>query len=456
MRRGNSSSQTPECRNACVIIVRLLVLHLAVAEAVLARLSPEVLLAVSVYLTGLILGLDPSASAFAQALPLVSHDALTRMLSSRWWHRRAMIAAAVRLSNALGDGWLILDDVLIPKPHATAIAFCGWDYDHASRRNSFGLRLVVLVWCNGRVTIPLGFLIWQKDPSRLPRRTGKKRGRKPKRRPYVRASVKRQRARRRRTASGARYRSKNELARALVWEVVRAGTSATVILFDNWYASRENIRFFGRLGLGWATRLKKNTTVVFEGQKLTVAQLGATVARANYHYYASLSARARSFSVTVFGVAAQLTVVQHDTHPERDRTKFVVSNLAGLTTAERVAWYRRRWPIECFFRDCKQLLGLCGCQARTAQAILTHLLLVCVAYVVLQLVKPLAPGPRLSVNRSQHALVALRVLVSAETAARLVRLTPTGRFDSVDLEHVWIPVRTRLSGILLPRNLEFP
>ena len=151
-----------------------------------------------------------------------------------------------------------------------------------------------------------------------------------------------------------------------------------------------------------------------------------------------------------------MTVVQNDTHPERDRTKFIVSNLSGLTTVGRVEWYRRRWPIECFFRDCKQLLGLCGCQARTGQAILTHIVLVCVAYVVLQLVKPLTPGPRLSVNRSRHALVALRVLVSSEATAHLVRLTASGRFDPVELEHVWTPVRTRLSGITLPRSLEFP
>jgi hypothetical protein len=122
MRRGNSSSPTPECHNASLLIVRLLILHLAVAEAVLTCVPAELLLAICVYLTGLILGLDPSATAFAQALPVVSHDALTRMLSQPWWRRRVMIAAAVKLSNALGEGWLILDDVLIPKPHAKAIA----------------------------------------------------------------------------------------------------------------------------------------------------------------------------------------------------------------------------------------------------------------------------------------------------------------------------------------------
>jgi len=456
MRRGNSSSQAPECRNASLIIVRLLVLHLAVAEAVLERVPAEVLLAICVYLTGLILGADVSATCFAQTLPLVSHDAITRMLSQPWWQRRQMIGAGVRLANAFGDGWLILDDVLIPKPHAKAIAFCGWDYDHASRRNTFGLRLVVLVWCNGSVTLPLGFVVWQKDPSRPTRRRGRKRGRKPKRRPRVSAHDRRAAARRRRTATGSRFRSKNELARSLVWEVVRAGCHSNVILFDNWYASRENIRVFGRLGLRWATRLKKNTKVVFEGQHLTVAELASIVTKANYHYYASLGARARSFSVTVLGVEAQLTVVQNDTHPERDRTKYLVSNLPELTTVGRVEWYRRRWPIECFFRDCKQLLGLCGCQARIGQAILTHIVLVCVAYVVLQLVKPLSLGPRLSVNRSRHALVALRVLASPQATARLVRLTASGRFDPVELEHVWTPVRTRLPGVTLPKTLEFP
>ena len=47
--------------------------------------------------------------------------------------------------------------------------------------------------------------------------------------------------------------------------------------------------------------------------------------------------------------------------------------------------------IEVFFRDAKQLRGLGRAQVRQPQAVLTHIVLVCLAYVGLQLLKPLSP-----------------------------------------------------------------
>lgn len=453
----NSTASGLQCRSAVVALVRVLVLHLAVAEAVLTPQMARALLGVAVYVAGLIL-LGPAATtcAIASALPLLSHDALTRMLVERWWTRRALQRVGVSIANRLGGGWLILDDVLIPKPYAKAISWCVWDYDHASRRNAFGIRLVVLVWCNGSVTIPLGFFIWQKDPTRTPRPKKKKRGRKPKRKPAQTPAQKRKAARAVRTARGDRFRSKNDLARILVWEAVRAGIDADVILFDNWYASRKNLRFFTRLGLEWGTRLKKNTVVTYQGQRLTVGEVARAITKTNYHYYAALGARARSFEVHLFGLAVHLTVVQDDTHAEADRVKYLATTMAGLTCRERVQWYRRRWPIECFFRDSKQVLGLSACQAREAQAVLTHIVLVCVASVVLQMVKPIASGPRLSVTQSRHALVMLRVLVLPDGFTSLVLLTSSGQVLPIDLDQLWSPVRTRLSGISLPKSLEFP
>lgn len=79
------------------------------------------------------------------------------------------LTLSVRLMVALGgaQGWLALDDVLLPKPFATALALCFWDYEHAARRNCFGQRLVFVVWSNGTLVIPLLCAVWQKD---LPRK----------------------------------------------------------------------------------------------------------------------------------------------------------------------------------------------------------------------------------------------------------------------------------------------
>jgi hypothetical protein len=196
--------------------------------------------------------------------------------------------------------------------------------------------------------------------------------------------------------------------------------------------------------------------VCYQGRTLTVAQVAATVATANYHYYAPLGARARSFVVEWLGKPIKLTVVKHDSHPERDRTKYLATSELSLSNAEHVRWYRRRWPVEVFFRDAKQLLGMGRSQVRQPQAVLTHLVLVCLAYVGLQLLKPLQPQPPLSVSQSKKALLPLRLLVSAHGVAHLVRLKPTGQFEPVELEEFWEPIRTRFGGLELPEHLGVP
>jgi hypothetical protein len=473
MQLSHSSTEETQCRNGCLVVVRLLVIHVAVLRALLTFVPPALLGVFCLYLTGLITGSEVSATAISQALGEVSHDAVTRFLHGGWWTARQLLVAAVRVVSWLGDeGWLIVDDVLIPKPYARLIAFCGWDFDPALRRNVFGLRLVFVVWCNGWLTVPLGFSVWQKDPSRKPRKRRKraKSGRPRKRGPKVRSHTRRahlQRARRRavqhaarrvrpRTATGTHYHTKNALARVLVWRVVRAGLRVQFILFDNWYAARHNLRGFARWHLAWVTRLKSNTQVRYQGRTMAVKQVAATVVTANYHYYAPLGARARSFAVEWLGKPIKLTVVKHDSHPERDRTKYLATSALSLSTAEHVRWYRRRWPVEVFFRDAKHLLGLGRSQARHPQAVLTPLRVVCVAYVGLQLLKPLSPQPHLSVSQSKKALLPLRLLLTAKGAACLVRLTATGQLEPLEAETLWEPLRTRLGGLELPKHLRVP
>ena len=473
MQHPHSSTKEPLCRNGCLVVIRLLLVHVAVARAVLSCVPAGLREPLCLYLTGLLTGPEVSATAISLALGGVSHDALSRLLSGGWWTARQCLLAVVELVSWIGgEGWLIVDDVLIPKPYARLIAFCGWDFDHALRRNVFGLRVVFVVWGNGWLTLPLSFAVWQKDPTRKPRK-GRKRakpGRPGKRGPKVRCHTRHartQRARQRalqqaqrrvrpRTATGTPYHTKNALARVLVWRVVRAGIQVRFILFDNWYAARENLRGFTRLGLAWVTRLKSNTVVVFQGHKVTVQQVAASVVTANYHYYPQLGARARSFAVELCGQPVKLTVVKHDSHPERDRTKYLATSELSLSTAEHVGWYRRRWPIEVFFRDAKQLLGLGRAQVRQPQAVLTHLVLVCLAYVALQLLKPLSPKPHLSVSQSKKALHPLRLLVSPAGTARLVRLTAAGQLEPVEVAELWKPLRTRLAGLELPEHLGVP
>jgi hypothetical protein len=351
---------------------------------------------------------------------------------------------------------------------AKVIALCYWDYDHSQKRHSYGQRLLFVAWSDGLILIPLIFVFWQKGPQKKtrPRKRhgGKKKGGGPSQAKGS-GSKKRRGKRRRhrqnlpkpkrvRLANGVHYRSKNELARILVWKLVRRGIPGEFILFDNWYASKKNVALFERLELGWVSRAKSNTKVSFSGQILSVSQVAALVAKANYHYYAELGARVRSFEVECQGRKLRLTVIKDDPSPESGRTKFLLTNAWWLTNPEHVKWYRKRWIIEVFFRDMKHLVGLTKYEGRTEQGVINHVILVCMAYTFLQLLKPLAKVPRPSVKASKDALAPLVVEWQLSAQVEVVRPKPQGEVQVVSIKDLWHPVRTRLSRLAIPENLD--
>jgi hypothetical protein len=426
--------------------------------------------ALVVYLTGLITQDNITATAIAAQVGVVTHDDLTRLLRNLGCTLALGTCLAVRLLEALGlEGWLIIDDVLLPKTFAKAIAFCAWDHDHSQHRHVFGMRLVFVVWSNDWLVLPLLFAVWQKDPTKKPQKKRRKKSKRgatgnSKSAAGNQTKVARKRHRRRprirrpkvvRLANGVHFRTKNELARALVWKLRRRGVKADYVLFDNWYAADDNLKLFERLGLHWVTRAKHNLKVEFAGHKLTVSQVAATVQKPCYHYYQALGARARSFRVKRDGRILLLVVLKDDRSQEGGRTKYLLTDDLSLTTCAVVKWYRKRWSIEVFFRDCKQLLGLSACEARSAEAIVSHIVLVCVAYTLLQLFKPASQVPHPSVCVIQHELTALVMLFDKRRGLVAQRQAPDGQLLKVELKHFLNPIRTRLPQLVIPKQLVF-
>jgi hypothetical protein len=458
MRHHNTSDDL--CRWAVFYVLGRL---LTTLRPLFADLGLRGSLAVVVYLTGLLTQHNVTVTEIATQVGLVSHDTLRRMLQTLGVTLTAGLCLVVRLVTRLSaePGALLIDDVLLPKPFARAIALCYWDYDHSTRRNCFGQRLVFVVWSNGKLLLPLRFAFWQKDPRRKPKKpkrqkaTGKTKGPGALARCRTRRKRTPQSKRRLRLPNGVHYRTKNELAQALVWRLVRRGLPVEYVLFDNWYAAHGNFRLFEWLRLKWVTRAKGNYRVLFGGRSLTVSEVAATVQKANYHYYAGLQARARSFVVAKEGRSLTLTVIKNDRGPEGGRTKYLLTNATGLTTRQVIAWYRRRGAIEVFFRDCKQYLGLGRSEVRNMTEIISHVFLVCVAYTALQRLKPKQHEQNVSVRADKHALAPLLLLVlpTGERCARCLLANGTG--EMIALAHLLTPVRTRLPALPLAEHLDF-
>jgi DDE superfamily endonuclease len=102
-----------------------------------------------------------SCVALAEALGTVSHDRLTRLLQGDW-SGHTLLDSACRTRFVWERGFVIIDDTVIPKPFATAMEGLAWVFSSQERRPVSGFSLVLLVWTDGRLRVPLGVRLWHK------------------------------------------------------------------------------------------------------------------------------------------------------------------------------------------------------------------------------------------------------------------------------------------------------
>ena len=170
------------------------------------------------YLTALLYyRTSASCVALAEALHMVSHDRLTRMLQADWSGQR-LLEHVCRLLFIWERGYLILDDTVLPKPFATAIEGLAWVFSSQARRPVYGFSLVLLVWTDGILRIPLGVRLWHKG-------------------------------------GPSKYALALEL---LSYARNRLRCRPAYVLFDAWYPSKAMLRRIRDYGWYFVCRLKKN------------------------------------------------------------------------------------------------------------------------------------------------------------------------------------------------------
>jgi putative transposase len=178
------------------------------------------------YLTALLYyRTSASCVALAEALETVSHDRLTRMLQADW-SGQTLLEIALGTLFVWGRGYLIIDDTVIPKPFATAIEGLAWVFSSQEHRSVSGLSVVLLVWTNGTVRIPLAMRLWRKG-------------------------------------GPSKYALALEL---LSYARNRLRCRPEYVLFDAWYPSKALLKRIRDYGWYFVCRLKKNRR--FNGQPL--------------------------------------------------------------------------------------------------------------------------------------------------------------------------------------------
>jgi hypothetical protein len=318
--------------------------------------SPTAVGLIALYVTGLVLlEAHPTQTRISAALPARCHDALNRLLRTMPLSTRTLMRGLLGLAQALSrrlgtPGYLCVDDVVIEKRFAKLLAWAAWTYSFADKRKVYGCHIVLLCWTSdptGLWRIPVAFRLWRPQRSCTP----------------------------------GRYQKKTELVETMLREVVAAGCPAAYLVGDTAYTGGHLSKTASRLGLTWVGTLAPRTTVVYHGRRQQVRTLAA---RLHLKWRPKLGVRAAALQVYAPSVGqVQLVVLRN----EHGNGEYLVTNglATDLSTLVRRKW--SRWRIETIFRDTKQAAGLAACQAWVDQALVRHVALVFLTFVVLQLLR---------------------------------------------------------------------
>jgi hypothetical protein len=245
-----------------------------------------------------------------------AHDALNRLLYRADSDPEALWKEAKPLVRRTG-GVLVLDDSTLDKPYAKKIELVVWHWSGKHRAVVRGINLISLVWTDGDRTIPCDFRVYDKPRDSL---------------------------------------TKNDHFRDMIDAAGERGFTPRCVLFDQWYASLDNLKAIRAWGWTWLTQLKANRTVNPDGTGLRpLSEAGITAAGTVVHL------EGYGF-VRVFAIAAKDGGVE-----------YWATNDPGMDELTRLEFVERVWAVEDYHRGLKQHCGVERCQARGAFAQRNHI-----------------------------------------------------------------------------------
>lgn len=257
-----------------------------------------------------------------------AHDAFVRLL-----HRQPPDTAALWQEVAPyvqpTRGLLLLDDTTLDKPYARQIELVTRHWSGKHHAVVAGINLLTLVWTDGTACLPCDCRIYDKP---LPN-----------------------------------GQTKNEHFRAMLLTAKQRGFQPSLVCFDSWYSSLENLKAVRTHGWQFLTRLKSNRVVNPDGAgNVPVASI-------------FISAHGRQVHLKGFGFVQVFRTVASDGNAE-----YWATNKLDMRVGERDAVAAQAWTIEEYHRGLKQCCGVERAQARKAAAQRNHIVFAVRAFVRLE------------------------------------------------------------------------
>ena len=304
---------------------------------------------------GIILFNNPTTTHIAEKLLWVSHDSLTRLLPIVSINNNNVIVLFVQCiqSQTAKLGCLIIDDVIIRKPFGKSIFPTTYVYDHTNNSYVWGMHIVVLLWSNGWLKIPICFRIW------IPKQKCED------------------------------YHTKLELAIDMISFAHELGLQVEYVTFDTWYSSKALLNLLKKCNYHYVCMLKNNRKVIYKnGINLNVKTISLLFNKKQYRYYPATGFYIKAITVNLSGIGTvRLALVKKGYGATIKNTRFIITDMLNTPAQDIVKKYFCRWDIEVFFRDIKQFLNFEKVQVRSLKKLEGYFSLVFISFIFVQVLQ---------------------------------------------------------------------
>jgi hypothetical protein len=161
----------------------------------------------------------------------------------------------------------------------------------------------------------------------------------------------------------------------------QAGIDASFVLFDSWFAHDAIISRICSSGYGVICRLKRGRAKYgYQGRKYTLKQLWQQVARNKTRWLPQNNVKGVCLNVTLPKTGDVRLLFVSD---GRKEWQALLCTDLEMEASQILCYYARRWSIEVFFKDAKQMLYMAKEQSNTFDALIACHSLVMIRYLLL-------------------------------------------------------------------------
>lgn len=274
-----------------------------------------------------LLGIDDqySYSKGEKVFTGVSRYQLKRFMDKDWDENKTLEEIILTKNINWSTGWIAIDDVLLEKPFAEKIEGVYWLYSSKTNKAEQGINVTVLSWSDGNQTIPIKFMVYEKDKD-----------------------------------TGKAIKTKNKFAEESIQYCILKGIIPKFVCFDSKYPSKDLLNTLHKNGIIYYTQLPSNRVFNKEQLKKRKFDLQPEIGK-------------------IRGVGHDVSVVKHcKRYYATNATRNKVSRQQILKN------YKVRWSVEELFRALKQLCHIKECKSRTLKAQKKYIMICLNAFIVLQ------------------------------------------------------------------------